>query len=293
MTDINNLQALTYIIAVLGSFLLITLYLRIRDVNEGLKLKKHRSKDAGMADLLIYAAEVDDGIIVGKNGSFMASWIYQAEDNASSTEEKRGMISAQINKALSRFGSGWMVHVDSVRKTSPKYSKRSDSYFTDSVCEAIDEERRQLFEKFGAMYEGYFVISVTYYPPSLAQRKFVELMFDDDMVKPDNSKRTRQGIENFKAECVNFESRLSGVFNLQRLNNHIVVDEDDNEVSHDDFLSWLQFCVTGLSHPVILPKNPMYLDALIGGQELWTGTIPKVGRKFIQVVSIPVINESA
>lgn len=286
MTDINNLQALTYIIGVLGSFLLITLYLRIRDVNEGLKLNKHRSKDAGMADLLIYAAEVDDGIIIGKNGSFMASWIYQAEDNASSTEEQRGIISAQINKAFSRFGSGWMIHVDSVRKSSPKYSKRNDSHFTDYVCEAIDEERRQLFEKLGTMYEGYFVISVTYYPPSLAQRKFVELMFDDDQEKPDNSKRTHELIDNFNTECVNIESRLSGVFNLQRLNNHIVIDKEGNEVSHDDFLSWIQFCVTGLSHPVILPKNPMYLDALIGGQELWTGTIPKVGRKFIQVVSI-------
>jgi type IV secretory pathway VirB4 component len=44
--------------------------------------------------------------------------------------------------------------------------------------------------------------------------------------------------------------------------------------------------VTGLNHPVLLPSNPIYLDALIGGQELWGGVIPKIGRKFIQVVSI-------
>ena len=30
----------------------------------------------------------------------------------------------------------------------------------------------------------------------------------------------------------------------------------------------------------------MYLDAVIGGQELWTGVVPKVGRKFIQAVAI-------
>ena len=29
-----------------------------------------------------------------------------------------------------------------------------------------------------------------------------------------------------------------------------------------------------------------FLDALIGGQELWTGVVPKIGRKFIQVVTI-------
>jgi len=35
-----------------------------------------------------------------------------------------------------------------------------------------------------------------------------------------------------------------------------------------------------------LPTNPMYLDALIGGQEMWTGVVPKVGRQFIQTVAI-------
>jgi hypothetical protein len=36
-------------------------------------------------------------------------------------------------------------------------------------------------------------------------------------------------------------------------------------------------------HPVMLPSNPMYLDALIGGQEMWGGVVPKIGRNFIQV----------
>lgn len=36
----------------------------------------------------------------------------------------------------------------------------------------------------------------------------------------------------------------------------------------------------------MLPRNPMYLDSLLGGQEMWGGVVPKVGRQFIQVVSI-------
>jgi type IV secretory pathway VirB4 component len=42
-----------------------------------------------------------------------------------------------------------------------------------------------------------------------------------------------------------------------------VVNEDGSQVTHDDFLRWLQFCVTGINHPLQLPTNPMYLDALI------------------------------
>jgi len=47
-----------------------------------------------------------------------------------------------------------------------------------------------------------------------------------------------------------------------------------------------QFCITGLDHPVRLPNQPMYLDALLGGQELWGGVVPKVGRKFVQIVAV-------
>jgi hypothetical protein len=93
-------------------------------------------------------------------------------------------------------------------------------------------------------------------------------------------------IEFFKRECAASSRACRRRWKLQRLRGHKVVNEDGSEVTHDDFLRWLQFCVTGLNHPVQLPSNPMYLDALIGGQEMWTGVVPKVGRKFIQVVAI-------
>jgi hypothetical protein len=71
------IEAIAFAIAVLGAVLLLILFARIRAVDAELKLKKHRSKDAGLADLLNYAAVVDDGVIVGKNGSFMAAWLYK------------------------------------------------------------------------------------------------------------------------------------------------------------------------------------------------------------------------
>lgn len=171
---------ITVAIAVLGTAMLLLLYLRIRAANSQLELKKHRSRQAGFADLLNYAAMVDDGIIVGKNGSFMAAWLYQGEDNASTTNEQRELVSFRLNQALSGMGSGWMIHVDAVRRPAPSYPAPAASSFPDPLTAAVDEERRRLFEKLGTMYEGYFVLTVTYFPPLLAQRKFVELMFSDD-----------------------------------------------------------------------------------------------------------------
>ena len=37
---------------------------------------------------------------------------------------------------------------------------------------------------------------------------------------------------------------------------------------------------------MIRPRNPIYLDAVIGAQDLVTGVIPRVGRKFVQIITI-------
>jgi type IV secretion/conjugal transfer VirB4 family ATPase len=280
------IEILSIFIAILGCFLIILLASCVRAAMQDLRLKKHRSQNAGLSDLLIYAAVVDDGVIVGKNGSFMAAWLYRGEDNASSPDEQRNMVSFRVNQALKNLSSGWMIHIDAVRRAAPSYSEKDFSHFPDLVSAAIDEERRRLFENLGNLYEGFFVITVTWFPPLLAQRKFVELMFDDDSEKPKNKARTTHLINLFKKECANIESHLSSAVSLERLNGRKVINEDGSQVTHDEFLQWLQFCITGLNHPVILPNNPIYLDALIGGQELWSGAIPKLGRHFIQIVAI-------
>jgi type IV secretion/conjugal transfer VirB4 family ATPase len=280
------ITTMTIAIAAIGAVMLLLLFARIRSANGQLELKKHRSREAGFADLLNYAAMVDDGVIVGKNGAFMAAWMYQGEDNASSTDEQREMVSFRLNQALSGMGNGWMIHVDAVRRPAPNYPPPAASHFPDRLTAAVDEERRRLFEKMGTMYEGFFVLTVTYFPPLLAERKFVELMFDDEAAPQDSKARTQGLIAYFERECASIESRLSAAVKLTRLRGEKVSQEDGRAVTHDDLLRWLQFCVTGLNHAVILPSNPMYLDALIGGQELWTGVVPKIGRKFVQVVAI-------
>lgn len=280
------IELISISIAVIGLSLLSMLFISVRRVSAELRLKKHQARDAGLADLLNYAAMVDNGVMVCKNGAFMAAWLYRGDDNASSTEQQREMVSFRINQALANMGSGWMVHVDAVRRPAPFYNDKGMSHFPDAISAAVDEERRRYFESLGTLYEGFFILTVTWFPPMLAQRKFVELMFDDDRLKPTRKSRTTHLIEFFKRECETIESRLSSAVTLERLKTETQMQEDGTDITHDNFLRWIQFCVTGLNHPVMLPKNPMYLDALIGGQELWTGVVPKIGRNFIQCVAI-------
>jgi hypothetical protein len=104
------IASISITIATLGALLLCMLAMRIRAADAGSNLKQHRAKDAGLADLLNYAAMVDDGVIVGKNGSFIAAWMYQGDDNASSTDEQRDMVSFRINQALLSFNAHLRLH---------------------------------------------------------------------------------------------------------------------------------------------------------------------------------------
>ncbi len=67
-TVIPVLVALIGLIFVLG--MMLAFYLRmVKEYH-----LKNRSEDEAVADMLMYAAVVDDGVIVCKNGSFMASF---------------------------------------------------------------------------------------------------------------------------------------------------------------------------------------------------------------------------
>jgi type IV secretory pathway VirB4 component len=244
------IELLTFVIAGSGIALVAVLLSLIAQANKQRKLSKHRSKEASVADLLNYAAEVDDGVIVGKDGAFLAAWLYTGDDKDSSTEQDRESISARINQALSILGNGWMIHVDAVRRPAPAYPERGLSAFPDAITAAIDDERRRLFEELGTMYEGYFVLTVTYLPPLLNERKFIELMFEDDARSPDNRTHTRDLLGHFIHECHNIETRLSSALKLTRLKGHKITTEDGATVTHDDFLRWLHYCVTGINQPI-------------------------------------------
>lgn len=247
--------------------------------------KKDKINDSSVADLLEYAALIDDDILINKDGSFSAMWLYKGADSISSTISDQELLSARINKVFNSRQSEFMIHVDAVRTPMPSYFSDSQSFFKDEVCKAIDNKRKMFFEKKGTMYGGYFILTLTWLPPLHAENKFVELMFDDDRERLDNIGSTKKLIYDFKQHTDKFSSELSTAFKLTRLGSY-TKKEDGKDVRYSEILSHLQFCITGIKQNMRLPETPIYLDAVLGGQEFWTGVVPKMGENFIQCVSI-------
>ena len=277
---------LLFAISFAGLVLIGMLYWRLREVDQTLQLKRHRSTEPGVCDLLNYAAVVADGVVIGKNGALMAGWEYTGDDNASATDTQRDVVSARINQAFARLGSGWMLHVDVGRSPVEAYSARRLSHFPDRVSAAIDEERRAYFAQPGAAYQSRCVLCVTYMPPSGATKRLAEVMYEDDATTGDKRLEATQTLALFQNQLDALENRLSSSLRLRRLGARTEYTEDGREVVYDDLLSHLQYCVTGILQSKRLPQTPIYLDAIIGGQELYGGVLPRIGRHYMQVVAI-------
>ncbi len=253
-------------------------------------LKQHRSTAKALPDLLNWAAVIDDGVVLNKDGSLMAGWYYRGQDLAIVTAAERNHISAKINAALAKLGSEWMIHQDAIRVEASVYPDANRSAFPDPVTGLIEAERRAHFMAKGRHYESAYALIVTFLPEKANQSKVVDLFFEDSNTSNAKNKAKKntgnQILRQFKNALQDIEDGLSDSIELTRMMGVKTVDEDGREHIEETLLQYLHYSLTGLPHPINLPPCPMYLDAVIGGHEFWSGIVPKLEDKFIQIVAI-------
>ena len=70
------ITALSVTFGALGLVLVLLLLRGVRAARDASSLRPHRYRGEGTADLLNYAAIIEDGIVLGKDGALMAAWRY-------------------------------------------------------------------------------------------------------------------------------------------------------------------------------------------------------------------------
>lgn len=246
-------------------------------------ISKFRSRRSAFSDDLDYAAMIDPGIILNKNGSLMAAWRVRGPDLSSSSAGQRNAVAARMNQLLLSLDGSYMVHMDAVRESSRRYPKRRKSHFPDRVTEAIDEERRQSFEDHNTHFETDLILTLTYSPPDLAQSKLSQAIYTDD--GREKLSPALHALETFKEFLHEFTGSLNNLFATERLMASYVEGEHGEDLLPDSFLSHLRRCITGINAPLNLPASACYLDALLGA-DYEHGVLPRVNDKYMGVVSI-------
>ncbi len=238
-------------------------------------LKEYRSKANGLADLLGYALLADEGIVVQKDGSFLAGFEFVGIDTASSTFDELAVLSEQVSNSIKMLGREFMIHVDAIRSRKKAYPHESKCFFPDKISKMIDDERREFFAPTtdkGLCYSTNTYIIITYNPI-------------DDITTKGNFSLEKE-LEKFKNVLLEIEDSLSSVLYLTRLSEYEINYGKDEKILHSDLLAHLQQCISGELFPFAVPKTPMYLDALLGSEDLLGGIAPKLGNKFIKTISI-------
>jgi len=237
-----------------------------------LNLKGFRSRAKGLIDYLPYAAMMAPGVILTKEGALLAAWEYSGQDTASVTPEDQDQISWMFNQMFRELDTGWMLHVDAIRKPTSSYPDAGLSYFPDEITQFIEDERRKFFEHGKACYQTSTVFTLTFKPQA-------------DMVKNGNFFKA---LECFNETIGKIESIFPTIpgFEGQRLTEYEMVDEKGRTHKFSFLLAHIQHCITGRFHPVLLPEPAMFLDAFLGNEDFVGGLKPKIGEKRIVVLAI-------
>ncbi|HPQ94807.1 MAG: conjugal transfer protein TrbE [Thiothrix sp.] len=235
-----------------------------------MKLAAYRSPKQALPDLLNWAALIEADVILNKDGSLLAGFAYRGHDLGTASAAERNQTAAVVNAALASLGTGWLVHVDARRVAAARYPAAADSHFPDPVTALLDAERRARFAGAG-YYVTDYVLWLTWLPPALVQGKVVDLLIDDGGFS--TGIHQEQLVDQFRQLVDVVADRLNAVLELVRL-------------QEDALLTVLHGTLTGLSHPVRVPAVAMYLDAVIGGHDFWSGFNPRLDERYLQVVAI-------
>ncbi len=245
-----------------------------------LSLKTYRDHAKGLPDMLNWAALVDDGVMLGKDGSFTAGWMFTGMDVDTATHTERNAMTQRLNQALSSLGSGYMMHIDTVREVAASYPEAEASAFEHPAMQMMDESRRLFFESQGDKFATRSALFITWRPTSKRLSKVTDLLFDTGSQK--RVSLAHRHLQLFKERMSDIQGRLSAVFSsLNRLG---IVEK--NGQWFDELLAYLRYSLTGQWQPVSAACIPLPLDSLLGAVECWPGFEPKIGEHYTRVISI-------
>lgn len=233
-------------------------------------LREYRNEAVDPADVLGWAFLVAPGVILMKDGSFLAGWRYRGPDTSAATDEELNLLSRRINDALLPLGDGWMLHADAVRRPATEYAPELPGGFPDAVTRLIDQERRDGYESSGRYFETEYYLVVTHTPPRELYSRLAALFVQgEDPIRLDWS----QVLEHFQSVVQTLENALANRLRPERLDSGAL-------------LTHLHACLTGLHHPVRPPRDGSYLNCVLADQVISGGWRPQVGELHIRPIAV-------
>ena len=240
-------------------------------------LREIRNKRRGLPDYLNFAALVDDGVVLCKDGTLICGFSYQGIDIKGLSARERNQVSFQINQVIKRLSSGWSLWFEACKQRKFTYSGCERGEFSDPLSRRINEERFELFcseQSPLKCFQTEYLLFIGFKPPLIRRQRLLErAMFGSSGTELSFDRLVKK----FKTEVASIQRDLGSFISIRQLRET----EDSSPL-----LSYLQFCITGVLYPVAIPNCPVYLDSLLGRESVSVSSNLKIGDRYIGVISV-------
>ena len=233
-----------------------------------LNLGEYRNKPQALADLLPWAALVDEGVVLNKDGSLQRTARFRGPDLDSATPAELVATTGRLNNALRRLGSGWAIFVEAQRRPAGAYPT---SAFPDPISDLVDFERRSQFEEAGAHYESGYYLTLVWLPPAEDAARAEAWLYEG---------REKSGADS-REQLAGFVDRTDRVLNLVEGFMPEVEWLGDVET-----LTYLHATISTRRHRVRVPETPMHLDAVLVDEPLTGGLEPRLGGAHLRTLTV-------
>jgi len=233
-----------------------------------LNLAEYRNHPAGLADFLPWAALVAPGVVLNKDGSFQRTARFRGPDLDSATPAELVGVTARLNNALRRLGSGWALFVEAQRCPATDYP---ESVFPDAASALVDLERQDGFEQAGVHFESRYFLIFLWLPPAEEVSRVEGWLYEG---------KSKTGVDPWEL-LRGFVDRTDRI--LQLIEGFVpeVAWLDDGET-----LTYLHSCVSTKAQRVRVPEIPMVLDVLLADQPLTGGLEPRLGAAHLRTLTV-------
>jgi type IV secretion system protein TrbE len=227
-----------------------------------MNLAEYRRATTQLADFLPWAAMVNEGVVLNKDGSFQRTAKFRGPDLDSAVPAELVGVAGRLNNAFRRLGSGWAVFVEAQRHAAGRYP---EGQFPDVASALVDLERREEFEEEGAHYESSYFLTFLYLPPAEDAARAERFLYEG---------RDRNEGADAREILRGYIDRTDRVLQLVEGFMPEIKWLDDTQT-----LTYLHSTVSTNRQRVRVPEIPMYLDALLADLPLTGGLEPSLGNK--------------
>ncbi|MGC1303743.1 MAG: conjugal transfer protein TrbE [Caulobacteraceae bacterium] len=237
-----------------------------------LYLREYKDRPKLLCDRLPWGMLIGDGVMLNKDGAYMATLEFRGPDLASSTAEQLMVLRSQLNRAHKGLGSSWGMHTEARRNPSPHYPPKGA--FPDPISQLFDQERRLDFSEGARSFETRYFLTLYYLPPGERASKVRAFVIE-------NAPTGQGALGSYAAALDYFRNTVTAILDLYRN-----VMPMTKQLKSDELLTYLHACISTKAHPVKTPECPAYMDALLTDDTLTTGLMPRLGDHHLRVISI-------